>query len=84
MTVHLLREMSQAGPVKLCKVACSSDTFKTAPGGTLEGFASGWHVDVDCEDCLERPVPWTVWKRQQGGEVRNFGTVHLIPDGGRG
>ena len=79
MTVHLLRERAQAGPVALCRIACSDDTYKTEPGGTLDGFASGWASEIDCEDCLQRPVPWRLWKRAQGGEVRDYGVVHLIP-----
>lgn len=79
MTVHSLRETSTAGPVKLCRIACSDDTFKTEPHGTLEGFASGWDSDIDCVPCREAPLPWRPWKRLQGGEVRDYGVVHLIP-----
>ena len=80
---HRLRETVRAGPVTLCKIACSPDTWKTEPDARLDVFASGWESDVDCRDCIDRPLPWVPWQRKSGGEVRNYGTIRLIPNGDR-
>lgn len=68
--VHLLRETARAGSVALCRVACSDDTFRSGPSGSLEGFASGWWSDVTCTDCVMNPVPW-----KQG--IKNGPTVPI-------